>query len=350
MAIVFLDGFDLYSDATATDIGLKSRWVYDGGTTTNLAMVAGRIDGQSLRQGNNTGNTCSHYAILDSNYATFGVGFAFKYDNLSGAGLTGGAAQYNVALMDGAVVHLSLHIHANGTMYIKRGASTTLLTSAAGLFTTDAWHYFEIYGTISDTVGTCDVYFNGALIMTGTGLDTRNAGNAYINRIRLNCPDGSGSAGIAYHDDLYVSDSLTRVGERRIKTLRPAADTADKGFTASTGSDNFAMVDDAVADGDASYVQGSTAGDLDLYDLEDLGVTVTAIDAVQLTTFAKKTDVSARSLITPIKHGGTLSDGTAVALGTSYDDIRRLMPTNPVTAAAWTQSDVDNLQVGLKVA
>lgn len=349
MAIVLIDGFDLYSSATATDTGLLSRWTYSGSTTTNLSMSTGRLGGQCLRQGNNTGNRCAHYVNLPSNYASFGIGFAFKYENLAAASLAFGSNTDFIGLYDTTTLHLALRLHSDGSIRAYR-STTSLGTSAAGVIVTDTWHYIELYGTIDDTTGSLTVYVDGTSVLTLSGIDTRNAANAYINKVEFGCPDGSGSNGISNHDDFYVTDSTTRVGERRIETLRPSADTASKAWTASTGSDNYAMVDDTTADGDTTYVQGSTTGDLDLYDFGNLSVTASSIDAVQLTAFAKKTDVSARSIYLPVKSGGTQSDGSATALGTAYDDIRRLMTTNPVSAAAWTQSDVDNLQAGLKVA
>lgn len=348
--VVLMESFDLYPDVTSTDVGLRSRWTYDGSTTTNRALSAGRVGGQALQQGNNTGNRCSHYLDIGQNLAGFAVGFAFKYDALAAAGLTSGASQNMIALMDAAAIHLSLHLHSNGTLQVQRGASTALGSSAAGLVVSDTWCYIEMVGTIHDTAGTIDVYHDNSLVISLTGQDTRNAANAYINRLRLCCPDGTGANGISHHDDVYVASGATRIGPRRITLMDPAADTADKDFTASAGSDNFDMLNESTVDGDATYVQSSTVGDLDLYDLSDLPVTPTSVTAVQLVAVAKKTDAGARTMNVVAKSGATQSDGPAMTLTTSYASHRRILNTDPDTSAPWTNSAIAALQAGLKVA
>jgi len=349
MTVLLTEGFDLYANASSAEVGLLSRWVYDGSTTTNRAMSAGRVGGQALQQGNNTGNRCSHYIDIGSNQASFAVGFAFKYENLAGASLAFSAGTDFVALYDGSTYHIGLFLHSDGRLQVKR-STTVLATTAGAVITTDTWHSIEIIGTIDDAAGAVSVYVDNVQVINISGVDTRNAGNAYINRVQLLCPDGSGSNGVSHHDDFYVASTTTRIGECRIKTIRPNADTVEKDFARSAGSDNFALVNETVVDGDTTYVEASTSGDLDLYELGDLGVASATIHCVQPIIFAKKTDVAARSLHIPIKSGGTQSDGAATALLTTYDHISRPMAVNPVTTAAWTLSEVDALQAGLKVA
>lgn len=349
MTILLTEGFDLYANASSAEVGLLSRWVYDGSTTTNRAMSAGRVGGQALQQGNATGSSCAHYIDIGSNQTSFAIGFAFKYENLAGAALAFGADSTLISLMDAATLHLGLFLHSDGRLQVKR-STTALATTAGAVITTDTWHSIEIIGTIDDAAGVVSVYVDNVQVINISGVDTRNAGNAYINRVRLSCPDGSGSTGISHHDDFYVASTTTRIGECRIKTIRPNADTAEKDFARSAGSDNFALVNETVVDGDTTYVQASTSGDLDLYELGDVGVASATIHCVQPVVFAKKTDVSARSLHLPINTGGTQSDGASTALLTAYDHISRPLAVNPVTTAAWTLSEVDALQAGLKVA
>lgn len=347
--IVLLDSFDLYADVTSTDIGFLGMWTYDGSTTTNRALSAGAFGGQAIQQGNNTGNRCSHYRDIGQNLAAFSVGFSYKHDNMAGASLTAGATQNMIALMDGTTVHLALHLHSNGTLSLWRAGTTLLGSSSAGLVVSDTWGHIEIVATIADSGGTYEVFYNGTSVISGTG-DTRNAANAYINRIRIACPDGTGSAGISHHDDFFVHNAATQIGVRRIGVIYPSADTADKDFTASAGSDNYAMLDELTVDGDTTYVQGTTVGDLDLYDMSALPVTPTSITAVRLVAYAKKTDVATRTLNLVAKSGVTQDDGTAVALSTSYQQHGRILNLDPDTAAAWTPAGVNALQAGLKVA
>lgn len=346
--IVLIESFDLYADATSADVGIAGKWVYDGTTTAGLALVAGAFGGQALQQGNNAGNRCSHYRVLPGNYASFSVGFYFKYDNLAAAGLTASSSQNMIAFMDGTGVHMSLNLHSNGTISLMRAGTTLIAASAAGVFVSDTWCHLEVVATIGDSAR-YEVFHNNTSIISGTG-DTRNAGNAYINRIRICCPDGAGSSGVSYHDDIFVHNAATQIGVRRVGVIDPSADTADKDFTPLSGTDNFAMLDETTVDGDTTYVQGSTVGDLDLYDMSALPATPASVTAVQVVAFAKKTDVAARTMNLVLKSGSTQDDGTAVSLGTGYQHHARILNLDPATAAAWSASAINALQAGFKVA
>jgi hypothetical protein len=100
--------------------------------------------------------------------------------------------------------------------------------------------------------GAVRVYVDGAKVLDLAGVDTQQQANAQAAIIQLGY---SNSSATYLFDDLYVIDKATRLGERKITVLTPTADVA-KAFTPSTGTDNFACLDEAVPD-TTDYVTAS---------------------------------------------------------------------------------------------
>ena len=149
---------------------------------------------------------------------------------------------------------------------------------------------------------------------------------------------------------MYISDSITPLGPQRIYTLRPNADTIEKDWVPSSGATNYLMVDDVVVDADATYVTASTVGDYDLYDIPNYPVATGTIQAVNHIVWARKTDAATRTITSTIKSGATTTDSSQYTLSANFVGYSTLYEANPNTSASWTVTDINNLQIGQKVA
>ena len=153
-------------------------------------------------------------------------------------------------------------------------------------------------------------------------------------------------------DAVYLCDSTGSrnndfLGDLRVVTLRPDADTARTDFTPSAGSSHYALVAEAPDDdGDASYLESATVGHQDLYAYQDLTGTSAATLAVQLATVARKDDAGSRSLCAVLKSGATMPNGVTRVLSTSYSLYDYRFDVDPATGTAWTKAGVDALQAG----
>jgi hypothetical protein len=111
--------------------------------------------------------------------------------------------------------------------------------------------------------GAVRVYVDGAKVLDLPGSIPSSSAN------QIGIIQGYGNSSATYlFDDLYVIDTATRLGERKITVLTPTADVA-KAFTPSTGTDNYACLDEAVPD-TTDYVTASAPGATDTYELSDL--------------------------------------------------------------------------------
>jgi hypothetical protein len=166
--------------------------------------------------------------------------------------------------------------------------------------------------------------------------DTRNAGSPDIGKVQFRA-QGSGNHDL-YVDDVYVCDTSGAqnndfLGDVRVETLRPDADTAQADWTPSTGTDHYAVVDDAPGYDGADYVESDTAGHVDLWEYGDLGSTPQSIHAVQLVTAMQKTDAGTREARALLKSGTTTANGATRQLSTTWEQFEDLHETDPDTGA-----------------
>jgi hypothetical protein len=232
-----------------------------------------------------------------------------------------------------------------------RGDDTVLATGTATLSDT-TWYWIWGYIKISDTVGIVRTKINGvADIATTTGLDTRNDAGANGDKVSQII------FGIDTNydfDDMYVQDAVGTasngddidIGEVTIPYLVPdsAGDTTT--MTPSAGS-NWQNVDDVPPNDDTDYNSHATSGNLDLYNMTTSAATsvLGAVARVRM----RKDAAGAKNARILLKSGGTVSNGTDIALGTTYSTYPRNMRKNPVTAADFTPTEIDAIQVGQEV-
>lgn len=335
MALRFVDSFDHYATADFTQ-----KWTSITSSPT-ISSGTGRRGTNCFR-----GNTSAHELskTLD-NQATWIVGFAFTPE-----GSTSGDEPILIFL-DGASVQTDIRLRTDGTLRATRNG-TTLATSSNALSAATTY-YIETKVTISDASGVVEVRVNGS--STGwiniTSQDTKNTANAYANVIRLKTVTNA-----ARFDDLYVCDGTGSanndfLGDVRVDCYLPSGNGNSSQLAGSDGNstDNYALVDEASQNGDTDYVQSATASQKDTYAFADMSHTPSSIFGVQVNMVAKKDDSGTRTICSVTRSGGSDTDGATQALATSYVDYREILETDPNTAAAWTRTNLNSAEFGVKV-
>jgi hypothetical protein len=342
MPVTDFDGFDLYPDLNAP-LGLFGRWL--GGlhpaTGGISAANAGRFGGRSVGAGAN-GSNLFYRSVTNRNQLSNGV--AFRVSSMPAHALT---AVVPIVLYSDAngTFTAGVGVHNNGVLGAYRLTSSTagvvLGTSAINLVKANVWHYLEVELVLGDANGRITVFLDGVMVLNLTNVDTNNGivsiGRSYLSMQSSTCD----------FDDWYLTNDPTRLGERRVETIRPSADTAQKQFTADTGTVNFSRVNDAVADS-ATFVQSSTVGHTDLYDLVDLSSTPVTIDAVNVVLYAMKTDAMTRAMAILADVNGTQMVTADLALAGSISRFDTLLLTKP-GGGNWAASDVAGLRIGPRV-
>lgn len=332
MSLLFMDGFEAQDTLTKWAVNLLTP---EYTQTTRL--------GSGVCLANSGGSAGASAVVGFTASARVYAGAAVKVPTLTNRSL--------LALCGdaGATQHAVLVVNASGAVTINRGG-TVLATSTAGLIPAGTWVYVELTATVSDTVGVMEARVNGTVVATFTG-DTKNAGTGTNLDALTIFPSSSSSP--TFYDDVYVCNALgsvnnTYLGDVRVQTLRPNAAGSSTQLTPVGSASNYANVDEAPPS-QADYNYSGTAGQKDLYGVEDVLGGTTAVLGVQVGTVARKTDTGARSMKNLIKSGATTTAGSTATLGVSALTYLTMHEANPTTAAAWAVSDIAALEVGVEV-
>jgi hypothetical protein len=332
MALKFFDGFDTYASVT-TDM-IAAGWT---SATIGSISSSGRFAGSRCVDIGASNNFLRYPFPASSDTIT--VGFAIKYTNNPSA--TGD----DVALLENAgATIVRIGIDLNGALRIGRGDFTTNLISqsANSLLIKNNWHFLEVEIVRNASTGQVRAWIDGAQVINDTG---KNTGASALTTLAFRRGLDS-----TLYDDFYYGDAATdHLGDCRVETLCPNADTAQADWTQSTGGTHFGVVDEQPQNGDTDYVSDATVGHKDLYDCTNMGSTPSTVHAVMTEMVARKDDATVRAVRNNLKSGATTGNGATRTLSTSYAFYKDLYLTDPNTAAAWTAANVNAAQVGPEV-
>lgn len=350
MALLFIDGYD-HLAATVADLGMK----YSSATSSVsvLSVVSGRVSGNGLKFQCGGGGALTLRKDLPSTYTVGTIGLAFQIN-------ANGSATWQMAgFYDSTSLQLSIGVNTSEFLTITRG-STTLWTDTLAL-TPNQWYFVEFKATINNTTGTIDVWLNGSSRTSQSGLNTRNTANNQFTGIATGCLT-SITTTIGTIDDLYVCDTSTGlgssspVGNLRVVTSMPSGNSGDTSGhdqwsqTGGTGGNFWTSVNEVPEDGDTSYVSSSTVNQIENFTYASLPSTVSSIKGIQFNYVARTDDAGTRQIAPSQRNSGTDSVGSSSSnLPSGYTDTIFITETSLQTASAWTTSEFNSSEFGVKL-
>lgn len=339
MTLRFCESWDHYTTvADATE-----KWTAYDVSEVGQTIATGRHGSNGWTTGSGGRGLVMGFPAL----ATWVCGVAL---NMGGAG--GGQAVFQ--LREGGTEHISVCINADLSISVRRGntGGTVLGSSSAGVIPASGFCFIEAKVTIHDTTGSYEIRVNGANVVSGTNVDTRNGLTGVVTAIALVFPRSN-----AIFDDFYICDTTGSIandflGDIRVDYYAPNGNGNSSQLLGSDGNstDNYLLVDEVAPNDDTDYVESATVGQKDTYSFPNMAHTPSNIYGMQILVNAKKSDAGLRSICTVIRSGGADTDGATQALSTSYKYYREIHEADPNTSAAWTQSGVNSAEVGEKVA
>lgn len=347
MSFLNIEGFELYPNITNT-------------SSTDMARQWSGNYMDIISTGARTGSKCGRFNVATHRIQRFLTAGEEHATIIMGAAVWRlGATDVSVMnfLSDTHVtVHITITIQANGAIRVNRGnsAGTLLGTTAVGIIGTLAWSYLEVKVTLSDTVGVVVIYLDGVQVLNLTAQDTKNAGTkTVIDGMELGFT--AGSTGLML-DDIYILNGDATapndfLGPCRVRTLRPSANGATSNGTGSDAdsTNNYLLVQDTTpSTGTATYVDLAATNDEDTYAFDDLPDVTGTVAAVQTTTYAQKTDASARNLAHVIRITGTDYISADQTLTTSFAWQVTRRTTSPATSTAFTRAEVNAAEYGVR--
>lgn len=343
MAWLIGDSFDFYN--VSADLGIQGT-VWTAGTPSLIAAASTRFGvGQAIQLFNGGGVSSVSFA----NSTTIWVNFVLDYTSAITGGGTTQAAGFS--LKDGASNQVGVYFRNGGDIVVTNGAlNGTVLATSPVLVAQNAFNHFQFKIVINNTTGSVELRMNGgsSASWNPTGLNTRNGtANAQCNSIVFTSAVGSLSANI---DDFYCFNDVgaapnTWQGDVRALQQMPTSDSS-VAWTHSTGTTNFATVNELKQNADTNYVSTAVASTVDAYGLPALSVTPGSIVAVQTKMIARMDDTGPHTVKSRLNSGGTTADSSNLSLTTNYQWISQLNTVDPHTSAAWTASGVAAVLIG----
>jgi hypothetical protein len=262
-------------------------------------------------------------------------------------------------MSEGTTVHLKIGFdQTTRQIVVSRGEpGVEIARSAVGdLFSYGVWNSLEVTASIHNSAGTVQMKVNGVEHLNATGLDTRNGGSGYINRVTISSGHGQNGAR-TYVDDLIIGDATgspaVAPGDARVEYLVPIGVGSKTEFTPLSGT-NWGNVEEQNAPNDADYNTSPETGATDLFAMSNLtgnGI----IHAIQPIIRVRKDDVGYRKIRPALyKSDGTgntprLYGGLDQAVSDSFAYVKEIMTTSPDTGLAWTVDEITDLQYGYAV-
>lgn len=345
MALLWCDGFDHYGTTTAKM--LNGAWAdVAGGVSLSSSIV--RTGTYSMRVTANSPGFNIARRVLGGAKTTVGLGMALYIPSLP----PGNDEQKIFSWQDTAnTIQLVLFMQSTGIIEVKRGGSVSLGATATPVIVANAFQHIECVVFFSQTVGTFECRVNGVTVLSLSGIDTCATANVECSQVNI-CGSytGSGfSSTTCYVDDLFCYDGTssynnTFIGDRRVLTLFPNANTATADWTAVGAATGYECIDEADPDEDTTYITAATTGLVSQFGLQNLPAGISVINAVVMVERARKTEAGTANTQVSIVSGASTTAGADKPLTEVYTYRQDVFQIDPASAAPFTPAEVDALQ------
>lgn len=332
------DSFDLYPLGSVADgYGVYSTWFNSTGQN-GLSIVAGRFAGSQGMQIVNNNGGYRGYKSTDS----IAVGFAMRMSSIIST-MNGPLAEFRSS---NGVHQLSLGLNDLGKLTLIRG-NTVIAVADDTVILPTVWHYVELELFLHDSAGIARVYVDGEPVpgLQFTG-DTKNSTDLDLGRIYLWSISGFSTI----YDDFYLEvDGYERVGEGRMDAYTPNSTTSNTGWTQSTGSTIWGVVDEKPANITdwASAVAGASTFRLGV---TDMVYAPEKIYGVQVESLARKDEAGTRVLRNKVWGLTGVLDGANQAMTLStFTWGRDWFPLEPDGGVPWTLSQIVTADIGVEI-
>ena len=253
--------------------------------------------------------------------------------------------------------HITIMYNAAGKIEVRKGSqSGTLLATSSSVVRVDgAYVHLEAKVTVNSSTGSVDVRANGVAITFDnslSGINTNNGGAGAIDQLWVGEDVGFARSGCAW-DDWIIWNTLGSANNNFLGDLRVGYSAANASGTHSDGTASsgtlLSCVDEVPSNGDTDYIamDNTSLPKAASFNMENAPANAISINAVQPLGVVRKDDAGTNTGRLLLLSGATEDDGGA-DLGpvSSYAEFLRIHETDPDTAAAWTVTGFNAIEVG----
>jgi hypothetical protein len=250
---------------------------------------------------------------------------------------------------DNATQQCTMGVTASGSLVLFAANGGTLATSAPGAVSFGVWHWLAFQVTINNATGSVVAYVDGVQVINASNLNTRNTANNYMNAFALS--DVNGNMNAPQFDDFHAHDitgaapNSLLLPDSRIYTKPDSGQGYSTLWTPTGAGTNWQCVDDAIPDGDATYVSSATPGQIDGYALPKVNFVVSPNGLVRR-SLVRKDDAGAHTFQNGIRSGNSNALGVAFAVPSTYGwtDGGTCYVNDPATGLPFTAAAADAVQ------
>lgn len=236
------------------------------------------------------------------------VGFHMKSVSNPNNSFIFGVCAADTSANDGAN-HLRVALNPTRNLVLYRG--NTLLATSTAQVTLGVWNHYQIKFKVHETTGSFELKLNGTTIaeLTFSG-DTANTTSA--TRLAWGATGNSDRITNIYIANTTGSINNDYLGEVVSKAVLLNADVSNTGFTLSTGSIAYQLLDEhAGAENDTDYITSNTATNKIEFGFEDLA-DAQSICGFKLHARMGKDDTGSRGAKLGVKYSGTEQQRTEI--------------------------------------
>lgn len=256
------------------------------------------------------------------------------------------ATHQPIILFYNGATYLSSLFRNNSTNNLDSYRGTTVVASGTKTIANSTTYLIEVRFKVADAGGRFVVKVDSVTDIDFTG-DTKEGANTQFNKVRLGYYT-AGYHGKAYFDNLIMDDAAW-IDKTYIQALVPIGVGNTTGWTPSVGA-NWQCVDEKPAS-DADYVSINSNDAVDTYATANMVGAISDIKCVQIQSRVKTDGVpTPTNLKLVVRSGGTdYLSGDKVVPATAKS-LWNLWENNPADAAAWEETDVNAMEIGVESA
>jgi hypothetical protein len=200
-----------------------------------------------------------------------------------------------------------------------------------------------------------EVRVNSVTVLSLSGIDTVATALVECSQVGISCGNHGGATtahGVTSDvDDIFCYDDTGSfnnafIGDRRVLTLFPDADTVQADWTVVGSANGFDAINQTTPDGDTTYLSAGIPGSptpTSEFGMDNLPAGVSAISGVVLVNMSRKTEAGIANVQMSVISGASESAGTDKPMTEIYTYRQDVFETDPASAAPFTPSEVDAL-------
>lgn len=346
MSVLFSDGFDSY----AASADLRKKWLraeFTWGATTGryggggLSMAAGSLGAASVMQ-----TDMRMFPAVGSAQVVFG--FHIKLSAIPSAEIN----LFRMTITDSSVRGVLNVMNSTGAVRLY-GLSNAIINTGTTNICDNNWHWIEGRVNTANSSQTQTIMVDSTQEFATAANFGQNFGQFATGCYFIGNNSGTSINGL---DDFILIDNNGDspkpadfpLGVTNIASAYASGDGTVQ-LTRSSGSNNYALINEVNADGDTSFVESATANQKDFYDFPDITFQPAQFWGVNANAYVEMTSDGTRNWRANATSGGSTINGTSQAMVGDYFIQQQWFGLNPNGSVAWTQAGYNAAQFGPEV-